>query len=99
MVNISWARSAIMTGALSVARARREGCMSFGTSTSDPIACALHVPTVLHLVYVSAVDTIPWRSGASPLCVCCGHCTLEKRLLKTLYTGEEALLEKRPLVL
>ena len=73
VVNISWARSAIMTGALSVARARWEGCMSFGTSTSDPIACALHVPTVLYLLYVSAVDTIHWRSG------CSRHCTLEKR--------------------
>ena len=47
--------------------------MSFGTSTSDPIACALHVPTVLYLLYVSAVDTIHWRSG------CSRHCTLEKR--------------------
>ena len=81
MVNISWARSAIMTGALSVARARWEGCMSFFTSTSVPIACALHVPTVLYLLHVSAVDTACPNSG---------------QLLTTLYTGEEALLEKRP---
>ena len=55
--------------------------MSFGTSTSDAIVCALHVPTVLYLLYVSGVDTA---------------CPNRGQLLTTLYTGEEALLEKRP---
>ena len=68
-----------------------DGCIVCGQGTAGRVHVLWYFDIRPHRVRTACPN-----SAVSPLCVCCGHYTLEKRLLKTLYTGEEALLEKRP---
>ena len=96
MVNISWARSAIMTGALSVARAWREGGMSFVwyfdiRPHRMRIACPNSAVSPLLLWTLDTAQQKLWTLDTA-----CPNSASLSQLLTTLYTGEEALLEKRP---